>query len=41
MSPEDLQSFSELLSFKNRAQRDGWQRQARELHRAKYGADPA
>jgi predicted flap endonuclease-1-like 5' DNA nuclease len=41
MSAEDLQSFSELLAFKNRAQRDGWQRQARELHKAKYGAEPS
>ncbi|HYF37220.1 MAG TPA: hypothetical protein VD994_18105 [Prosthecobacter sp.] len=41
LSPDDLQAFSELLSFKNRAQRDHWQSQARDLHRAKYGADPA
>ncbi|MDZ4287395.1 MAG: hypothetical protein U0984_05530 [Prosthecobacter sp.] len=39
MSADDLQAFSELLAFKNRAHRDEWQRQARELHRAKYGED--
>lgn len=41
MSSDDLLAFSELLAFKNRAQRDEWQRQARDLHRAKYGGDAA
>ena len=40
MSDEDLQALSEFLSFKNRAQRDEWKRQAAELHEAKYGSAP-
>ena len=34
---EDMQAFSELLAFKNRAHRDKWQEQARALMVAKYG----
>lgn len=34
---EDLQAFSELLSFKQRIWRDKWQEQARQLHESRYG----
>ncbi|MBK8093100.1 MAG: hypothetical protein IPK32_14215 [Verrucomicrobiaceae bacterium] len=34
---DDLRAFSEILSFKNRAVRDRWQEQARELHEATHG----
>lgn len=34
---EDLQAFSELLSFKQRIWRDKWQDQARHLHESRYG----
>ncbi len=36
-SAEELAVVSDLLAFKNRAQRDRWQEQARELHAVKYG----
>ena len=35
-SPEDIQSFGELLAFKQRIHKDHWQQQARELHEARY-----
>ena len=35
--PEDMQAFSELLSFKQRISRDKWQEQARQLHEARHG----
>ncbi len=34
---EDMQAFSELLSFKQRISRDKWQEQARQLHEARHG----
>ena len=34
---EDMQAFSELLSFKQRISRDKWQDQARQLHEARHG----
>jgi len=37
---EELQAFSELLAFKNRATREQWQQQARTLHEAAHGPLP-
>ncbi|MBL9144811.1 MAG: hypothetical protein JNM99_14115 [Verrucomicrobiaceae bacterium] len=34
---EEMQAFSELLSFKQRISRDKWQEQARQLHEARHG----
>ncbi len=34
---DDMQAFSELLSFKQRITRDKWQEQARQLHEARHG----
>ena len=34
---DDLAAFSELLAFKNRATRDNWREQARQLHEATHG----
>ncbi|MBN8418652.1 MAG: hypothetical protein J0L73_07055 [Verrucomicrobia bacterium] len=35
---QELQAYSELLAFKNRATREQWQQQARALHEAAHGA---
>ena len=33
----NAKAFSELLAFKNRASRDNWREQARQLHEATHG----
>ena len=37
MTPDDIRRVSDELKFQGRMERDGWQQQAAELHRAKYG----
>ncbi|MEM7219855.1 MAG: hypothetical protein AAF515_15915 [Pseudomonadota bacterium] len=40
LTRDDIDWLDERLRFKGRIDRDNWLQQARELHRAKYGADP-
>ena len=35
--PAQMDAFGELLSFKNRIQRDDWKKQAKALHKEKHG----
>ena len=37
MTPDDIRRVSDELKFQGRMERDGWQQQAADLHRAKYG----
>jgi len=38
-TPEEVDAFGALISFKDRIRREDWQGQCREFHKAKYGED--
>ena len=38
-TPEEVDAFGALISFKDRIRREDWQAQCREFHKAKYGED--
>lgn len=38
-TPEEVDAFGTLISFKDRIRREDWQGQCREFHKAKYGED--